>query len=218
MWRAAVVKICDSGKSKLKFLVSRRHAALREDPHHRQGNLSRQGHFRRQVGARSARRTSKRWATASSRFASPRRNTASRPIPTPRARRSITSSMCARSGCPAGAEFVVAVCGEDHDHARPARECGLAQLHRRSGGRKKSIRTVGLSRICRHRVFGAASRPKEELRCRSGAAGVAAGVRTDARVRITAFPSLWSTREGRSITIVGFLELGDQASRRRLAN
>ena len=35
--------------------LSRRHAALRKDPHHRQGNLSRQGYFGRQVGARSAR-------------------------------------------------------------------------------------------------------------------------------------------------------------------
>ena len=36
--------------------LSRRHAALREDPHHRPRDLPRQGHFRRQVGSRSARR------------------------------------------------------------------------------------------------------------------------------------------------------------------
>ena len=34
--------------------LSRRDAAARKDPHHRQGNLPRQGHLRRQVGARSA--------------------------------------------------------------------------------------------------------------------------------------------------------------------
>ena len=35
--------------------LSRRHAAVREDPHHRQGNLSRQRRHCGQVGARSAR-------------------------------------------------------------------------------------------------------------------------------------------------------------------
>ncbi len=79
--------------------LSRRHAAVRENPHHRQGNLSRQGRHRGQIGARSAGEFRSRWATANSRFASPRRNTASRPIPTPRARRPTTSSMCAKCGC-----------------------------------------------------------------------------------------------------------------------
>ena len=79
--------------------LSRRHAAVREDPHHRQGNLPRQGYYRGQIGARSARQFRRPWATANSRSASPRRNTASRPIPTPRARRPITSSTCARCGC-----------------------------------------------------------------------------------------------------------------------
>ena len=41
----AVVKVAESGKSKLKFLYPR-HAAVREDPHHRQGDLSRQGRHR----------------------------------------------------------------------------------------------------------------------------------------------------------------------------
>ena len=35
--------------------LSRRHAAVREDPHHRQGNLPRQGCYRGQIGARPAR-------------------------------------------------------------------------------------------------------------------------------------------------------------------
>ncbi len=36
--------------------LSRRHAAARKDPHHRQGDLSRQGYLRGQAGARPARR------------------------------------------------------------------------------------------------------------------------------------------------------------------
>ena len=39
----AVVKVCDSGKTQAEAALSRRHAAVREDPHHRQGNLPRQG-------------------------------------------------------------------------------------------------------------------------------------------------------------------------------
>ena len=46
----AVVKICDEGKANLKLLYRRRHAAVREDPHHREGNLSRRRCDRRQVG------------------------------------------------------------------------------------------------------------------------------------------------------------------------
>ena len=51
----AVVKAVESGKSKHEAALSRRHAAAGEDPHHRQGDLPRQGHRRRQAGARPAR-------------------------------------------------------------------------------------------------------------------------------------------------------------------
>ena len=51
----AVVKTIDAGKAKLKLLYPDEHAAVREDPHHRQGNLSRQGRDRRQGGTRPAR-------------------------------------------------------------------------------------------------------------------------------------------------------------------
>ena len=52
----AVVKTIDEGKSQAEAALSRRHAAVREDPHHRQGNLPGEGRHRRQVGARPARR------------------------------------------------------------------------------------------------------------------------------------------------------------------
>ena len=42
----AVVKVADSGKSKLKFLYPDDMPLLRKDPHHRQGDLPRQGYFR----------------------------------------------------------------------------------------------------------------------------------------------------------------------------
>ncbi len=51
----AVVKVAESGKSKLKFLYPDDMPLLREDPHHRQGDLPRQGYFRGQISARSAR-------------------------------------------------------------------------------------------------------------------------------------------------------------------
>ena len=51
-------------------------------------------------------------ASANSRSASPRRNTASPPTPTPRACRWGMSSRSARSGLSAGAEFVVVICGD----------------------------------------------------------------------------------------------------------
>ena len=40
----AVVKAADERQEQAQAPLSRRHAAYREDPHHRQGNLSRQGH------------------------------------------------------------------------------------------------------------------------------------------------------------------------------
>ena len=46
----AVVKIIDERQEQAQVALSRRDAAVREDPHHRQGNLSRQGRHRRQVG------------------------------------------------------------------------------------------------------------------------------------------------------------------------
>ena len=46
----AVVKTIDEGKAQPEAALSRRHAAVREDPHHRQGNLSRRRRDRRQVG------------------------------------------------------------------------------------------------------------------------------------------------------------------------
>ena len=54
----------------------------------------------------------RRWASASCRSASPRPSTASPPIPTPRARRSDHIIPVREVRLSAGAEFVVAICGE----------------------------------------------------------------------------------------------------------
>ena len=94
----AVVKTIDERQGQAQVALSRRDAAVREDPHHRQGNLPRRRRHRRQVGARTSSRPGRRWASASCRSASPRRSTRSRPIPTPRARRPASSSRCARCG------------------------------------------------------------------------------------------------------------------------
>ena len=51
----AVAKICDSGTEQAEAALSRRHAALREDPHDCARDLSREGHLGRQVGQGSAR-------------------------------------------------------------------------------------------------------------------------------------------------------------------
>ena len=51
----AVVKVARKRQEQAEIPLSRRHAAVRENPHHRQGDLSRQGCHRGQVGARSAR-------------------------------------------------------------------------------------------------------------------------------------------------------------------
>ena len=80
--------------------LSRRHAAPREDPHHRQGNLSRARTSRSTSRCAISSPISRPWVTANSRSASRRRNTASRPTLTPRVRRPTTSSTCARCGCP----------------------------------------------------------------------------------------------------------------------
>ena len=40
----AVVKVVECGKSDLQAALSRRHAALRQDPHHREGDLPRRRH------------------------------------------------------------------------------------------------------------------------------------------------------------------------------
>ncbi len=95
----AVVKVCDSGKSKLKLLypddmpLSRRSA-----PSPRKSTAPRTFPPTSRCATSSPR--SRAWATASCRSASPRPSTASRPMRTARARRSITPSMCARCGCP----------------------------------------------------------------------------------------------------------------------
>ena len=46
----AVVKVIDEGKAQAQVPLSRRDAAVREDPHHRQGDLPRRRRHRRQVG------------------------------------------------------------------------------------------------------------------------------------------------------------------------
>ena len=46
----AVVKVIDEGKANLKLLYRRRHAAVRQGAHHRQGDLPRRRRDRRQVG------------------------------------------------------------------------------------------------------------------------------------------------------------------------
>ena len=46
----AVVKVIDERQEQAQAALSRRDAAVRKDPHHRQGNLPRRGRHRRQVG------------------------------------------------------------------------------------------------------------------------------------------------------------------------
>ena len=82
--------------------LSRRHAAGRKDPHHRQGDLPRPRHRHRQAGAATSSPRSRPWASARCRSASPRRSTASRPTPIPRARPTTMSSRCARFACRQG--------------------------------------------------------------------------------------------------------------------
>ena len=108
----AVVKVCDSGKSKLKLLYPDDMPLLRKDSHHRQGNLPRQGHFGRQIGEGSAHQSSK--SMGYGKF----------PICVAKTQYSFSTNPDAK-GAPsdhvipvrevrlsAGAEFVVAICGE----------------------------------------------------------------------------------------------------------
>ena len=70
----------------LQAALSGRHAACRKGAHHRQGALRRRRHL---LSTRASRRVSRSWrrkASAICRSASPRRNTASRRTPTPKAR------------------------------------------------------------------------------------------------------------------------------------
>ena len=95
----AVVKIIDERQGQAEAALSRRHAAVREDPHHRQGNLPRQGH----------RPPTRRCATSSKHFeemgfgkvpvciAKTQYSLLDQPRPQGRADR-LTSSTCARCG------------------------------------------------------------------------------------------------------------------------
>ena len=83
----------------VRAALSRRHAAVREDQHHRPAHLSRLGGDRRQVGARPAARLGSTPATATCRSAWPRPSIPSRPTRTCAARRPATPCRCARSGC-----------------------------------------------------------------------------------------------------------------------
>ena len=95
----AVVKICDSGASKLKLLYPDEMPLFDEDRDHRQGNLSRQGGHRRQGGQGSAQVLGGDGLRQAADLHRQDPVLASRPTRTPRARPTITSSMCARCGC-----------------------------------------------------------------------------------------------------------------------
>ena len=96
----AVVKIAESGKSKLKLLYPDDMPLVGKDPHHRQGDLSRQGYRGRQIGPRPARRVREDglWQVSGLHRQDPIQ--LSRPTRTPRARRPIMSSRCATCGSP----------------------------------------------------------------------------------------------------------------------
>ena len=94
----AVVKVVESGKSKLKLLYPD------EMPLFEKVRTIAQKIYRaKDIDAPTSRCAtsspiSRAWATASCRSASPRRSTASPPMPTPRARRPISPFRCARCG------------------------------------------------------------------------------------------------------------------------
>ena len=106
----AVVKVIDEGKSNLKMLYPD-DMPLFEKVRTIAKEIYRAKDATADKAVRTSSRPGKRWASASCRSASPRRSIRSRPIPTPRARRSITLSV-REVRLSAGAEFIVAICGE----------------------------------------------------------------------------------------------------------
>ena len=94
----AVVKVCDSGRSRLRFLYPDDMPLFEKIRTIAREIYRAKRRVRRQGGHRPSSPRSRRWATAPLRSASPRRSTASRPIPTPRAHQPNTRSMCAKSG------------------------------------------------------------------------------------------------------------------------
>ena len=119
----AVVKICDSGKSKLKFLYPDEMPLLRKDPHHRQGDLSRQGHFRRQVGARSV---GELRSDGLRQVPDLRRQDAIQLLDQSRrqGRAGRSRYQCARGAAVRGRRIRGSGLRRDHDHARPAQSAG----------------------------------------------------------------------------------------------
>ena len=107
----AVVKAVESGKSKMKLLypddmplVEKIRTIAQEI--YRASDIAVAKPVRDQLASFEAR------ASARCRSASPRRSTASRPIPTPRARPTDHVVPVREVRLSAGAEFVVAVCGD----------------------------------------------------------------------------------------------------------
>ena len=109
----AVVKIIDERQGQAQAALSRRDAAVREDPHHRQGNLSRQG--RRPPTSRCSDQL-KTWEEMGFGklpvcIAKTQYIVLDQPGRQGRADR-LTSSPVREVRLSAGAEFVVAICGE----------------------------------------------------------------------------------------------------------
>ena len=94
----AVVKVIDERQGQAEAALSRRHAAVREDPHHRQGNLPRRRCHRRQVGEGSAQGLGRHGLRQAAGLHRQDAVLASRPIRTPRARRPASTFRCARCG------------------------------------------------------------------------------------------------------------------------
>ena len=111
-WPKPWSSVIDKRRGEVQGPLSGRDAAARQDQDDRAEDLPRQGHRLRRARSKAGSPSCRRAASAISRSASPRRSTAFRPTPTPRARRATTSCRCARCGCRPGAEFVVAICGE----------------------------------------------------------------------------------------------------------
>ena len=108
----AVVKTIDEGKAKLKLLYPDDMPLFEKIRTIAKEIYRAKDVDRRQVGARPARRLRGRWATASCRSASPRRSIRSRPTPMLKGAPSDHTINVREVRLSAGAEFVVAICGE----------------------------------------------------------------------------------------------------------
>ena len=107
----AVVKVIDERQEQPQAALSRRHAAVRQDPHHRQGDLPRRRHLRAQAGARQlASFEAMGFGHLPVCIAKTQYSFSTDPDAQGRARGPHPRG--ARGAASAGAEFVVAICGD----------------------------------------------------------------------------------------------------------